>query len=246
MTGAISIEKATLYEKYRLPYASEMAGDLLERIGKVEAIADIGAGTGQLARRFTDRSARVYAVEPDPAMRQVAATSLAGLTTVEIIAGFAEQIPLAENSIDLIVVGNAFHRFKPKACEELRRILKKQGWIALITYEFTNKAYTEMLFSKLAELKGVAARMEKSWHRLPIEALFEDARIYTLSHCQSHTEDWTAFLGAACAGIEAPARNDEDFAAFEALNRQVFEAFVVGGNIQIDYETRVSFGQPLH
>lgn len=245
MSSAISVEKATLYEKYRLPYANEMAGDLLERVSAVEVIADIGAGTGQLARLFADRSTKVYAVEPDLAMRQVASASLADFATIEIIAGSAEQIPLAENSIDLIVVGNAFHRFKPEACEELRRILKKQGWIALITYEFTNRAFTEMLFSSLAALRGVAARMEKTWHRMPIQALFPDAPIHTLSYRQSHTEGWTAFFGAACAGIEAPALDDEDFVAFEALNRRVFETFAVDGKIQIDYETRVSFGQPL-
>jgi len=56
---------------------------------------------------------------------------------------------------------------------------------------------------------------------------------------------WTAFFGAACAGIEAPERTDRDFMQFEAINREVFDAFAVDSKIQIDYETRVSFGQPL-
>jgi SAM-dependent methyltransferase len=245
MISAITTEKALLYEKYRLPYANEAIGDLLGRIGEVQVVADIGAGTGQLARLFADRCAKVYAIEPDPAMREVAAASLTGFATIEILAAFAEQTTLAENSVDLIALGNAFHRFKPEACQELGRILKKPGWIALFAYTFTDNAFTDMLFSQLAALKGVASKIEQSWHRTPIQNLFGKGQIHTLSYRQSHIEDWTAFFGAACAGIEAPNRDDQDFIQFESLNRQVFDAFAVNGKIQIDYETQVSFGQPL-
>jgi hypothetical protein len=52
-------------------------------------------------------------------------------------------------------------------------------------------------------------------------------------------------LGAACAGIEAPEPDDQDFGRFVALNREVFDAFAMNDAIQIDYETQVLFGQPL-
>ncbi len=87
MISAISVEKATLYEKYRLPYANEIVGDLLRHIGEVEVVADIGAGTGQLARMFADGNTKVYAVEPDPAMRKVASASLIGFSKIEVIDG---------------------------------------------------------------------------------------------------------------------------------------------------------------
>ena len=245
MINSISIEKAKLYEKYRLPYATEAVNSLLERIGKVEVVADIGAGTGQLARLFAERCTKIYLVEPDPAMRQVASAALGNFSKIEIRPGLAEHTTLAANSIDLIVVGNAFHRFKPEACTELRHILKHQGWIALFAYTFTNSTFTNLLFSKLSYLKSVSNRIEKSWHRTPVEDLFGQGQIYTLSFPQSHTESWTAFFGAACAGLEAPAREDQDFAQFEAINREVFNSFAVDGKIQIEYETQISFGQPL-
>lgn len=115
---SISVDKAWLYEKYRLPYASEAVDDLLQRIGDAPVVADVGAGTGQLARLFAERSEKVYVVEPQSAMRQVATAVLSNLPTIDIRAGLAEEIPLADNAVDLIVIGNAFHRFKPEACAD--------------------------------------------------------------------------------------------------------------------------------
>lgn len=232
MASAVSVEKATLYEKYRLPYAREVVEDLLEHIGEVQVIADIGAGTGQLSRLFANRSTKVYAVEPDHKMREVASVSLTGFEMIEILAGLAEYLPLADGSMDLVVIGNAFHRFKPEACEDLRRILKNQGWIALFSYEFPDEEFTEMLSSRLSLLKALTNRIEASSHRTPIHDLFGTAQIHTLSCLQSHTEEWIAFFGAACAGLEAPECNDQTFAQFEAVYREVFDTFAHNGKIK--------------
>jgi SAM-dependent methyltransferase len=242
--SSISLKKARLYEKYRLPYASQAVEDLCESVTGHEVVADMGAGTGQLARLFAGKSKKIYVVEPDPAMREIASLSLAKLPEVEIRAESAEQTALSENSIDLIVIGNAFHRFKPQALNELRRILKKQGWIALFSYSFTNQAFMDMLYTKLETLKNVTERKDKTWHKLSAQDLFGECPIYKLSYPQMHTEDWTAFFGAACSGIEAPEKGDEDFAEFEKLNWEVFDAFAVNGRLSIEYETRVVFGQP--
>jgi SAM-dependent methyltransferase len=217
---------------------------LLDHIGPVQVVADIGAGNGQLARLFAGRCARLYAVEPEPAMRHVAAAALADWPTVEVRAGSAEQTTLAERSLDLIVVGNAYHRFKPEACDELRRILKPSGWIALFSYTSTNKALDDMLAAGLAALKGATSRVARVWHGMPTQALFGEGHIHTRSYRQSRTDDWTTFFGAACAWLEAPGPGDQEFGPFEAIYREVFEAFAVDGGIKIDYETHVAFGQP--
>lgn len=245
---AVSIEKANMYERYRLPYASQAVTDLLDSIGPVQVMADIGAGNGQLTRLFAERCtqcSRIYLVEPEPAMREVAATALARWPTVEIRAGSAEQTTLADHSLDLIVVGNAFHRFKPEACVELRRILKPSGWIALFSYELTNKALHEMRSARLAALKGANTRVSKVWIGMPPEELFGEAKIRTRSYQQSRMDDWDTFFGTACTWLEAPEPGDPEFGQYETLNREVFEAFAVNEVVRIDYETQVVFGQPL-
>ena len=65
-------------------------------------VADIGAGTGQLARAFASIASTVYAVEPEPAMREVGSQALGDLKSITFVAGTAEQTNLAEDSVDLI------------------------------------------------------------------------------------------------------------------------------------------------
>lgn len=239
----MNAEKAFLYEKYRLPYASQWVGGLLERTGEVKIVADIGAGTGQLARCIASRSRKVYAIEPDPAMRQAAAITLAAFSNIEILAGVAEALPFTDHTIDLIVIGNAFHRFKTEACIELRRILQPHGWIALVSYVFLDENFTRALSTKLSALNGLSGRIESSWHNPSIQDLFGQAQVQTLSYRQSCSEDWIAFFGAACAGIEAPEPGDTEYPLFQQLNRQLFDEFSEQGVIQVEYETRVSFAQ---
>jgi|SRR5579859_607882 len=238
------VEKAALYDRYRLPYASEAVDDLLSHTGPAPVVADVGAGTGQLARLFAPRCSNVYAVEPDAAMREVATAALAAWPNIKIVAAAAEQTTLAGESLDLIVIGNAFHRFRPEACAELRRILRPGGWIALFAYKFLNQAYTDMLFPKLGTLPALTSRIDKAWHSTPIEELFGDSPLETLSYRQTHRQDWTAFLGAACSGIESPEPGEPDFARFEAIQREVFGGFAVNGEFEMAYETKVTFGQP--
>ena len=244
MVNTVSMEKAYLYEKHRLPYADEATSELLERIGGAEVAADVGAGTGQLARLFAGRCGRVFAVEPDASMRAVAGEVLKGVPGVEVVDGAAEGTTLAGSSVDLIVIGNAFHRFKPEACDELRRVLKEGGWIALFSYAHLNGEFMEEISSRLSELEGLTSRIEKAWHRPSVEQLFGGCEMQALSYRQSISEGWEAFFGAARAGIEAPERSDGDFARFEKINREVFDAFAVDGRMRIEYETQVSFGRP--
>jgi len=64
--------------------------------------------TGKLTQQLVARGVDVVALEPDPDMRAVLRRVL---PDVELHEGFAEDIPLADASVDAITVGQAFHWF---------------------------------------------------------------------------------------------------------------------------------------
>jgi SAM-dependent methyltransferase len=97
--------------------------------------ADIGAGTGISSRLLAERGVRVFAVEPNAAMRDSAEPH----QSVTFIDGTAEATGLEGASVDLVICAQAFHWFKPAAAlAEFRRIAKPRGRFAFLINERDN------------------------------------------------------------------------------------------------------------
>jgi SAM-dependent methyltransferase len=93
--------------------------------GNERRVLDLAAGTGQVARQLLARGLGVVAVEPDPEMREVFATRFPGIDCLD---GMAERIPLADDCVDAVVVGSAWHWFDaPKALAEAGRVVHGHG-----------------------------------------------------------------------------------------------------------------------
>jgi SAM-dependent methyltransferase len=72
----------------------------------------------------------VVAVEPVAAMRDVLARAV---PSVRVLDGTAEGLPLADQSADALVVGQAFHWFDAdRALAEFHRVLRPEGRLGLI------------------------------------------------------------------------------------------------------------------
>lgn len=90
----------------------------------------MGAGTGKLTRALAPSGTRLVAVEPVDQMRSVLEREA---PAVRALAGRAEDIPLANASVDAIVAGQAFHWFEgPRALAEFHRVLRPSGRLGLI------------------------------------------------------------------------------------------------------------------
>ncbi len=104
----------------------------------IESVCDVASGAGHTGLGFVGIASRIVAVDPAPNMleyvRQLAAERGVVVETVE---AFAESIPLASASFDLVVCRLAAHHFSdlPKAMNEMTRLVKPDGYIAIIDME---------------------------------------------------------------------------------------------------------------
>jgi SAM-dependent methyltransferase len=93
-------------------------------------VLDLGAGTGRVTEALQRAEVDVIAVEPDPQMR---AAMLERVYGVAVLAGAAESIPLPDERVDAVVVGQAFHWFdRDRALPEIARVLKPGGVAAAL------------------------------------------------------------------------------------------------------------------
>jgi len=127
-------DRAADYAKYRPGYPEEAITTILAGLGVPEQLvaADMGAGTGISSRLLAARGVRVFAIEPNAAMRQAATPH----ALVEFRDGTAEQTHLSASSVDLVTCFQSFHWFEPEATlGEFHRILKRSGRLALVWNE---------------------------------------------------------------------------------------------------------------
>jgi ubiquinone/menaquinone biosynthesis C-methylase UbiE len=123
---------ADAYERGRPGYPRE-AIEWLLGAGSLEVL-DLGAGTGKLAGALLDAGHRVIAVEPLEEMRAILTNRL---PQVQALRGTAEQVPLADASVDAVTVGAAFHWFDQNvALAEIARVLRRSGVLGLLGNTF--------------------------------------------------------------------------------------------------------------
>ena len=139
------------------PFGLKLIDKVVLRKG-IKAL-DIGFGAGfpltELAMRLGN-SSKVYGIDPWAAAIKRTRKKLAfyGIENVEIIEGVAEEIPLATDSIDLIVSNNGINNVEDleKVLSECSRIMKEGGqFILTLNLNNTMVEFYEILESVLQE-----------------------------------------------------------------------------------------------
>ena len=119
---------AAAYERGRPSYPPEAIDWLLPR--SAQKVLDLGAGTGKLTTRLVERGLDVVAVDPISEMLELLRASL---PETRALLGTAEEIPLEDNSVDAVLVAQAWHWVDPeRAIPEIARVLRPGGRLGLV------------------------------------------------------------------------------------------------------------------
>jgi SAM-dependent methyltransferase len=120
--------EAAAYERGRPSYPPDAIDWLLP--AGAHNVLDLGAGTGKLTARLVERGLDVVAVDPIAEMLDVLSTSL---PDTPALLGTAEEIPLPDNSVDAVLVAQAWHWVDPeRAIPEVARVLRPGGRLGLV------------------------------------------------------------------------------------------------------------------
>jgi SAM-dependent methyltransferase len=120
--------EAAAYERGRPSYPPEAIDWLLPPDAR--HVLDLGAGTGKLTTRLAERGLNVIAVDPIAEMLELLTNAL---PDTPALLGTAEHIPLPDNSVDAVLVAQAWHWFDPEqAIAEVARVLRPGGRLGLV------------------------------------------------------------------------------------------------------------------
>lgn len=237
------------YVRYRPGYPVALT-DYLRSHADLDAtsvVADIGAGTGISTALFLDAGCRVFAVEPNTAMRAAAERALGDRPGFHSVDARAETTTLAHASVDLVAAGTAFHWFEPLATRsEFERILRKRGHVAL----FWNvrghgnafmREYEQVLTTFCTDYASANAARRSD--EASVAAFFGAAAFERAVFANAQELDFDGLLGRVLSSSYAPKPGDPAHAPMHAALQSLFAEHAVAGHITIAYETRLYLGR---
>lgn len=241
--------RAGEYARYRERYEPEVLLTRLRawcRLRPEWVVADVGAGTGMLSEVFLSNGNRVMAVEPNRGMRAMCEDLQRQHKGLAVVDGTGEASGLADGSVEMVAVGRALHWLDvERAMAEFRRILKPDGWVAVVAFGRTqdgreeNIAFEKVLGERVAKKVDIDA-VRKIYDRVK-EILVRDFHHEEIAGAM--TFSWDALYGMAMSLSSAPLAGDALHAQFEQGFREYFARYAVDGAVTLDTRYWLNVGR---
>ena len=238
------------YLRYRPGYPTEILEPLRKQCGLTadSIIADVGCGTGFLAKVFLEYGTRVFGIEPNKEMREAGERFLQDCPKFMSLPGTAEDTSLPEHSVDFVTAGQAAHWFdRERARKEFRRILKPGGWAVLI---WNDRATDSTPF--LREYEQLLQKYGTDYHevrRVDMEMAAGVANFFapnpvlrkTVANRQEF--DFEGLQGRLLSSSYSPQDGHSNYQPMMTALRGLFDSYQNDGIVQFDYETHMYYGQ---
>lgn len=164
--------RGTAYQQHRPHYPDSLFEWLAQHCPDPTRVLDMGCGTGQACRGLEPRFEQVIGADLSLKQLQAAPASRACY-----LASTSSALPLADNSLDLITVAQAFHWFDAQAFfSEAGRCLRPGGMLALISYG-------------LCEVEGLGSLI-RDYHDGPLGPWWPQERSLLMANYPNATLPW--------------------------------------------------------
>jgi len=231
------------YVRYRPQYPGGVANLLPQECGLApnSRVADIGSGTGLLARLFLDFGCEVFGVEPNSEMRHAGERALATEARFLSVDGRAEATTLPAQSVDFVTAGQSFHWFEREpARAEFRRILRPGGWVVLVWNErLPGEGFMDGYENLVDRYGQECPRAE----RHGLDAFFENAGWRSAQLPNQQVLTLEGLRGRFLSSSRAPLPDTSDYQPLMEDLRTLFERNQVEGQVTLLYQTEVYFGR---
>ncbi len=244
-TGRFS-DRVTDYVRARPGYPTEILDVLARRCDftKQAVIADVGSGTGLLARLFLDHGNQVFGIEPNTEMRAAGERLFGDRPLFVSVAGGAEATTLSAGSVDFVTAGQAFHWFdRRRARHEFVRILRPGGWVVLVWNDRRLDAtpflsgYEDLLVRHCPDYLKVVHR---NVNADVLEPFFAPRGYEEVVLDNRQRFDWDGLVARHLSSSFVPRTGHE--AGMKEL-RALFDEEQTSGEVEFEYDARVQFGR---
>jgi SAM-dependent methyltransferase len=236
------------YLKYRPRYPPAIIALLKSECGLTSesVIAEPGSGTGLLTELFLENGNQVFGIEPNAEMRAAGERAMASHPKFSSINATAEATTLPNQSVDLIVAGQAFHWFDRESAQtEFSRILKPPGWVVLIWNGFSVEssplmaAYQELVLQHGTDYLEVSRELDHS----DIASFFAPGSCQLAHFNFQQVFDYEGLEGRLLSSSFVPEPNHPNYEIMRRDLRDIFVAHQKDGKVAFAYETEVYYGQ---
>jgi ubiquinone/menaquinone biosynthesis C-methylase UbiE len=216
-----------------------------------DIVADIASGTGIFTRLLLENGNSVFAVEPNPEMREMSIDQLESLKSyprLVSIAGTAEETTLRSCSVDFVTAAQAAHWFDlSRAREEFVRILKPGGWCVLIWNE-RKTASTPFLrdYEQLLLKYGTDYKEVRHERVMPTIRSFFAPAVYAEQVFTTQQQfDYEGVVGRLLSSSYAPLEGQLGHAPMMQELKRIYDAHAdrPHGKVIFQYDTRVFYGK---